>query len=83
MDTPGLAEENRTKPEECARISAGIKAKRPEDVARAVVHAIDHRRFSITADPRTAVLARAGGALEPLLHRSFDRTVAKVRRARR
>jgi 3-dehydrosphinganine reductase len=83
MDTPGFAEENRTKPEECARISAGIKPRDPNDVARAVLRGVDRGRFVITADPQTTLLARAGGLLAPALHRMFDRTVAKVQRGQR
>ena len=80
MDTPGFAEENRTKPEECARISAGIKPRHPDDVARAVLRGVERRRFVITADPQTAALARAAGLLSPILHRVFDRTVRTVQR---
>ncbi|CAN5569356.1 SDR family oxidoreductase [soil metagenome] len=82
METPGFATENRTKPEECARISAGIKPRQPDDVARAVVRGIDRGRFVITADPQTAALARGAGLLAPVLHRMVDRTVRKVQRER-
>ena len=78
MDTPGFAVENLTKPEEGARISAGIKPRQPDDVARAVLRGIDRRRFVITADPQTAALARGAGLLSPVLHRVMDRTVRKV-----
>lgn len=78
MDTPGFATENLAKPEECARISSGIKPRHPDDVARAVLRGLDRRRFMITADPQTAILARAAGILSPVLHRVFDRTVKDV-----
>jgi 3-dehydrosphinganine reductase len=78
MDTPGFAAENLTKPEECARISAGIKPRHPDDVARAVLRGLDRRRFIITADPQTTVLARAAGMLSPVVHRITDRTVRDV-----
>ncbi len=81
METPGFAEENRTKPEECARISAGIKPRDPDAVARSVMRGIDRRRFTITVDPQTAVLARAAGLVAPLLQRGFDRTISKVQGA--
>jgi 3-dehydrosphinganine reductase len=80
MDTPGFAEENRSKPDECARISAGIKPRHPDAVARAVLRGVERRRFLITADPQTATLARAAGLLSPVLHRVFDRTVRTVQR---
>jgi 3-dehydrosphinganine reductase len=82
MDTPGFAAENLTKPEEGAAISAGIKPRPPEDVARAVVRGIDRRRFLITADVQTALVARGGGLVAPLLHRVIDRTVTRVQRER-
>lgn len=69
MDTPGFTAENRARPEEGARVSAGIKPRRPEEVARAVVRGIERRRFLITADPQTAVLARGAGLLAPVLRR--------------
>ena len=80
MDTPGFVTENASKPEEPARISAGIKPHDPNDVARAVLRGIDRRRFVITADPATAVLARGAGLFSPILHRMTDRTVGKVQR---
>lgn len=82
MDTPGFVTENRTKPEEGARISAGIKPRHPDDVARAVLRGLDRQRFIITADPQTAVLARAAGLLSPVLQRVADNTVRKVQRER-
>jgi 3-dehydrosphinganine reductase len=82
METPGFAAENRTKPEECARISAGIKPRHPDDVARTVLRGVDRGRFVITADPQTALLAGASGLLGPVLRRMFDRTVRAVQRER-
>jgi 3-dehydrosphinganine reductase len=78
MDTPGFAEENRTKPKECARISASIKPRDPDDVARAVLRGMRRRRFMITADPQTAVLGRAASLVAPVLHRILDRAVKDV-----
>jgi 3-dehydrosphinganine reductase len=78
----GFAAENRTKPEEDARISAGIRPRRPDEVARAVLRGIDQRRFLITADPQTAALARGAGLLAPVLRRLTDRTVTKVQQER-
>jgi 3-dehydrosphinganine reductase len=76
MDTPGFAAE------EGARISAGIRPRRPDEVARAVLRGIDRRRFLITADPQTAALARGAGLLAPVLRRLTDRTVRKVQQER-
>lgn len=82
MDTPGLAAEIPTKPEELARISARIHVRRPEDVARVVVRGLDRRRFVITADPQSALLARVAGLLAPVVHGVTDHIVRQVQRQR-
>lgn len=38
LDTPGLENENRSKPEETKIISAGAGLSQPEDVANKIVH---------------------------------------------
>ena len=82
MDTPGFATENRTKPEECARISATVKPRHPDGAAKAVVRGLDRRRFTIAISPPITVLARAAGLVTPILNRAFDRTVRKVQAER-
>ncbi len=77
-DTPGLAAENLEKPEATARISAAVKVRPAGTVARAIVRGIEHDRLVITADPGTAVLARAAGLLGPYLRASFDRHVRRA-----
>jgi len=77
-DTPGLARENLEKPEATARISAAVKVRPADDVARAMVRGIERDRLVITADPGTAVLARASGMLGPYLRTSFDRHVRRA-----
>ncbi len=77
-DTPGLARENLDKPEATARISAGIKVRSPQTVARAIVRGIERDQLVITADAGTAVLARAAGLLGPYLRSSFDRQVRRA-----
>nr|MDO8088572.1 SDR family oxidoreductase [Candidatus Sigynarchaeum springense] len=47
MDTPGLATENKIKPEECKIISERGKLLKPEDVAKAVVDGVEKGRFYI------------------------------------
>jgi 3-dehydrosphinganine reductase len=79
-DTPGLAAENATKPAATARISSAIKVRSPERVAKAIVRGIEHNRFVITADPSTAVLARASGVLAPYLRWTTDRHVRHAER---
>ena len=78
MDTPGLVAENRTKPAECARISAGITPRSPDDVARRVVRGIDRSKFLITADMTTRALTLARGLLSPAVHHFVDRAVRQV-----
>ena len=79
-DTPGLARENEQKPEATARISAAVKVRSARSVARAIVRGIEKDRLVVTADPGTAVLARAAGLLGPYLRASFDRQVRKADR---
>ncbi len=79
-DTPGLTEENTTKPEATATFEATIKTRSPEVVAKAIVRGIERDRLVVTADPSTAMLARAGGMVGPALRRSMDSHVRKASR---
>ncbi len=76
--TPGLERENAHKPEATARISATIKPRAPEQVARAILRGIERDRLVITADTGTAALARAAGLLGPFLRAAFDRTIRRT-----
>ena len=58
-----------------------MKVRSPGAVARSVVRGIEKDRLVVTADPSTAVLARASGLLGPYLRASFDRHVRKADRA--
>jgi 3-dehydrosphinganine reductase len=80
--TPGFDRENELKPDETARISAGIKPRTAATVARAIVRGIEKDRLVITADVQTAALARAAGLAGPYLRRMMDGHVRKSRRAR-
>ena len=80
--TPGFDAENELKPPETERISAAIKPREAEHVARAIVRGIEKDRLVITADSQTAALARAAGLLGPYVRWSMDRQVGKVRRER-
>jgi len=46
-DTPGLHAENRTKPEETAKISASARLMQPEQVARVLLQGLRKNRFMI------------------------------------
>jgi 3-dehydrosphinganine reductase len=78
--TPGFDTENALKPAETERISAAIKPREAEHVARAIVAGIEKERLVITADVQTAALARAAGLLGPYVRRTMDRQIRKVRR---
>jgi 3-dehydrosphinganine reductase len=80
--TPGFDAENELKPPETERISAAIKPRDPDHVAKAIVAGIEHDRLVITADVQTAALTRAAGLLGPYVRRTMDRQVRKVRRER-
>jgi 3-dehydrosphinganine reductase len=77
--TPGLDAENALKPPETERISAAIKPRDADHVAKAIVAGIEKDRLVITADVQTAALARAAGLLGPYLRRTMDRQVRKTR----
>ncbi len=84
-DTPGLAAENVTKPEETQAISASARVMSADAVADALLRGMARRAFLIIPgmDGRLSVLAKR---LAPgLVARVMDRTVARVaqRRARR
>jgi 3-dehydrosphinganine reductase len=80
--TPGYDRENELKPEETARISAAIKPRDPDQIARAIVHGIERDRLVITADFQTAALARAARLWDPYVRFTTDRAVRRVRKSR-
>jgi 3-dehydrosphinganine reductase len=57
-DTPGFHRENRTKPAETARLSAGIPPVSADRVAHAITHGIEHDRLHVTAEWQSRILAR-------------------------
>lgn len=81
--TPGFDAENALKPPETERISAAIKPRDVEHVARAIVTGIEKDRLVITADAQTAALARVAGLVGPYLRRTMDRQVRQVRKSRK
>jgi 3-dehydrosphinganine reductase len=80
--TPGFDAENELKPPETERISAAIKPRDAEQVARAIVRGIEKDRLVITADAQTAALARGAGLVGPYVRWTMDRQVRQVRRER-
>lgn len=81
-DTPQLAFEEPYKPLETKRIAGIIKPISAEKMADAIVRGIQRRSYVITADAQTALLARIGGLVFPVLAWIFDRQVAAARRER-
>lgn len=77
--TPGFERENVTKPAETVAVSASIKPLPAPVVARALVKGIEHNRRTITADPASALLARATSVFAPVVRLSMRRTVRKTR----
>ncbi|MET0895344.1 MAG: SDR family oxidoreductase [Acidimicrobiia bacterium] len=77
-DTPGLAEENRTKPPETVEISAAIKPRDAASVGAAIVKGIEKDHLVITADVQTAALSRVGALIGPYVRWSMDRTIRKA-----
>ncbi|MFN8051760.1 MAG: SDR family oxidoreductase [Acidimicrobiales bacterium] len=77
--TPGFDRENLTKPAETAALSAAIAPITAEHMARRIVAGIERNRFQIFADPTTAVLARVGGLVGPVVRRQLDRTASRAR----
>ena len=73
--TPGFERENQTKPEETQRISAGIAAVSPDQVATAILEGIRRNRFLITVDPQTAAIARITDLAGPILRTIMRRHV--------
>jgi 3-dehydrosphinganine reductase len=80
--TAGYDRENALKPEETARISAAIKPRDPDEIARALVRGIERDHLVITADFQTAALARAARLWDPYVRFTTDRTVRRIRRSR-
>lgn len=77
-DTPGLATENLSKPEETHAISASAKVMSPAAVADALVRGMVRNTFLIVPgfDSRLGVLAKR--FVPGVVHRVMDRAVAKV-----
>ena len=81
-DTPGLAIENRTKPEETRAIAAAAKVMSPDAVADALIRGMARRTFLIIpgVDGRLSVLAKR--LFPGVVERIMDRTVRQVTRGR-
>jgi 3-dehydrosphinganine reductase len=78
-DTPGLATENKVKPQESLELSANVKVVQPDDVARRFVDGIVRGKFHIL--PSGAGMVWRLQRYVPQLVRAFlDRDLKKARR---
>ena len=84
-DTPGLERENRTKPAETKRLSAGDAPLSSARVAAAIARGIEHDRLQVGVDLPTRVIARLadlhGPALRAMLRRRARLRPEQGRRA--
>lgn len=65
-DTPGFAQENLTKPDDCREISAqGPPPIRPEAMASTVISGVKRRLFNIVHDPITHLMCTASSGVSP------------------
>jgi len=78
--TPGLAEEERTKPFETRALSASAGLMEPERVAFRYVRALRRGRFLITVNPASTFYYRLKGWLPETVRRLMDRMVARAQR---
>jgi 3-dehydrosphinganine reductase len=78
--TPGLEEENRTKPFETRALSASAGLMEPDQVARRYVRALRRGRFLITVNAASWVFYRLKGWLPETVRRLMDGMVARARK---
>jgi 3-dehydrosphinganine reductase len=78
VDTPQLEYENKIKPPETAAVSGTISVLPPDRVAQAIVKGISRRRFAITPDGQTRVLAKSVSLINGWLNWEADRRVRNL-----
>ena len=78
-DTPQLAEENLTKPEETKALTAAGGLWTADAVARVTLEGVRRGRFSVTPGVQLTALAWLHSLIAPVLRWSFDRTAARAR----
>jgi len=81
-DTPGLQQENLTKPEETRAISAKAKVMRPEQVARALVKGMAREKFIIIPGFDGKLTALVKRLCPGLIGYLMDREIEKVQSSR-
>jgi NAD(P)-dependent dehydrogenase (short-subunit alcohol dehydrogenase family) len=79
-DTPGLADEETTKPAETRAISETASVLSADEVAEALLSGLARRRFLIVPGRRARLVAWAGRHFPDLARRVMDREVRSARR---
>ena len=82
VDTPQLAEENKTKPEETKRISGTATPQSPAVVAKAIVDGIRRNQFAISSNMEMHLLKRLSSLVEPIMNGYMDSIIAGVAKDR-
>ncbi len=72
-DTPGFERENLSKPEETARLSAGIPPLPADRVADAILRGIERDQLHVTAEWQSRVLTRLADLHGPLVRAALRR----------
>jgi len=80
-DTPGLQEENKTKPPECMAISARAKLIQPEIVARALIKGMRKEEFLIVPNSDGKFTLMMKRLFPGLVNYIMDRDIDKCRRS--
>jgi 3-dehydrosphinganine reductase len=81
-DTPQLLEENKYKPLETERISGTIKPVQPEQVAKAVVQAIERNKYVVIPNLELSLFYALTNGVQSFVRWYFDRVIAGARKER-
>ena len=82
VDTPQLLEENKYKPLETERISGTIKPLQPEQVAQAVVRAIERNKYIVIPNFELSLYYVLTNGIQCFARWYFDRLIASARKER-
>ena len=72
-DTPGFAEEDRTRPPETRRVAAAARRLSADAVARAILRGVEKRRSAVAPGWRMALFHRLANPFAGVIHRSLGR----------
>ena len=81
-DTPQLLDENKYKPLETRRISGTIKPLQPEQVAQAVVQAIERNKYIVIPNFELGLYYVLTNGIQCFARWYFDRVIASARKER-